>query len=89
MREFVVTLRCGKRYTVKADRLRREDGHLMLVASQSSAIGDLDPFHGVIALFDERQVAVVIARDHLIAEEEGSPVDPHYVASDGESNIPF
>jgi hypothetical protein len=89
MSEYVVTLRSGKRYTVKADRIRRDSGYLALAVAPSAAIGEIDPFAGVVALFDEHQVAVVVVRDHLIAEENGPPVDPHYVAADAGSDIPF
>jgi hypothetical protein len=90
VREFVVTLNNGMRYTVKADHVRREPNYLALVLAQPSTIGDLDPFESVVALFDTRQVAVVVARDHLVSEEKGQPVDPHFVAGDDpDSDIPF
>ena len=89
MREFLVTLRNGKRFTVKADRVRGEPDYLALVVALPPAIGDLDPFEGVVALFDRRQVAVVVVRDHLVSEEQGEATDPHYVADDRESDIPF
>ena len=89
MREYLVTLRCGKKYTVKADRVRSQADYLALVVTPQQGIGDLDPFDGVVALFEQKQVAVVVVRDHLIAEEKGDPIDPHYVASDPDSDIPF
>ena len=52
MREFVVTLRNGKRFTVRADRVKRESDYLALVVAPPPTIGDLDPFEGVVALFD-------------------------------------
>lgn len=89
MREYIVTLRCGKRYTVKAERVRSHADYLALVVAPEPAIGDLDPFDGVVALFEQRQVAVVVVRDHLISEEKCEPVDPHFVASVPDTDIPF
>ena len=89
MREFVVTLRNGKRFTVRADRVKRESDNLAMVVAPPPTIGDLDPFEGVVALFDRRQVAVVIVRDHLVSEEQVDAIDPHYVADDPGSDIPF
>ena len=88
MREFIVTLRSGRRYTVKAERLKRDADYLAFVVAPPTSIGDLDPLEGAVALFDRREVAVVVARDHLVAEEKGEPIDPHYVA-DGGSDVPF
>ena len=90
MREFVVTLRSGHRYTVKAERFRCEAGHALFVATPEAAIGDLDPFAGVVALFDLREVAVVVARDHLVSQEQGEPIGAEYtVDSQPDSDIPF
>ena len=61
----------------------------VLVVAPPPAIGDLDPFEGVVALFDRRQVAVVIVRDHLVSEEQVDAIDPHHVADDPGSDIPF
>jgi len=87
VREYTVTLRSGKRYTVKAERITRDRGYVAFVVSTAS-IGT-DPLDGVVAMFDEKQVAVVVARDNLVSEEKGEPIDPHYVADDGDSEIPF
>jgi hypothetical protein len=89
VREFVVTLRNGKRFTVRADRVKRESDYIALVVASPPAIGDLDPFEGVVALFDRRQVAVVVVRDHLVSEEQVEALDPHYAADDPGSDIPF
>jgi hypothetical protein len=88
VREFLVTLRCGRRYVVKAERVKWAGGYLALVTEPPS-VGDADPFAGVVAMFDGRQVAVVVIRDHLVSEEMGEPVDPDHVASDAQSDIPF
>jgi len=87
MREFIVTLKGGTRYTVKADWVRQDAHYLALCVARPPAIGDPQPSEDVVALFDRGQVAVVVARDHLVSEEKGDPVDPHFVADD--DPIPF
>jgi hypothetical protein len=87
MREFIVTLRSGLRYTIKAERVARDGRYIALVVSPP-ALGS-DPFDGVVALFEQSQVAVVVARDNLVAEDKGDPVDPHYVADDADTDVPF
>lgn len=74
MREFVVTLRSGKRYTVRADRVAFLDQQTVgLVA---------DPDQPV-AVFDRDRVVAVIAADHLVSEaDEPDVVDPSM-------NVPF
>jgi len=89
MREFIVTLRCGIRYTIKADRVRHEQGYLALVLTRVCAVSDPED-HEVIALFEQGQVAVVVARDQLVSEEKGEPIKgPFYVGASRDSDVPF
>ena len=74
---------------MKADRVKRESDYIALIVAPPNTIGELDPFEGVVALFDRRQVAVVIVRDHLVSEEKSEAIDPHFVADDRDSEIPF
>ena len=87
MHEFVVGLRNGLRFTVKAHRMVVADGYVALVDDASVPTGSSDPLAGAIGLFDEKEVALVFSKGHLLAEEKGEPIDPHYVA--GHSDIPF
>lgn len=81
MREFVVSLRTGKRYTVRADRVMLPDQDtLTLVVEPVPAIGG--PGESVVAVFDRREVVCVVAADHLVNEAD----DPDVVAV---NSIPF
>lgn len=85
MREFVVSLRTGKEYTVRADRLTLPDHNtLTLVVEPPPAIGA--PTEDVVAVFDRRLVVSVVAADHLAAEADGPDV---IVEDDPDVNIPF
>jgi hypothetical protein len=84
MREFTVTLRCGLRYTVKADRVVYNQQCLTLLLDPDPKSAEPE----TVALFDWAQVSVVVARDHLISEEKGDPIHvPHLV--DSRDSIPF
>ena len=84
MREFVVTLRTGKRYTVRADRVGLPDHDtLTLVVEPAPSIGA--PTENAVAVFDRRLVVSAVAADHLIAEAD----EPDVVAGDPASDIPF
>jgi len=87
MHEFVVTLRNGLRFTVKAHRVIVADGYLALIDDGSSTAGSLDPFAGAVGLFAKNEVALVFAKGHLLSEEKGEPINPQYVV--GNSDIPF
>lgn len=90
MREFIVTLRCGIRYTVKADRVQHENGYVSLVVARVPTVGDPHPESEVIALFERSQVAVVVARENLVSEEKTEPMKlPYFVAADRDSDVPF
>ena len=88
MHEFVVTLRNGLRFTVKAHRVVVADGYLALVDDGAVAAGSSDPLAGAIGLFAQNEVALVFAKGHLLSEEKGEPIDPQYVVG-GHSDIPF
>ena len=77
MSAYLVTLRSGKKYTIAADDVRSSnDGMLELLAAGNR----------VVAVFDRGDVACVVARDHLLAEETGDPV-PYSVGHN--TAIPF
>ena len=102
MREFIVLLRSGVRYTVKADRVCVCDRMFMTfvvdpihrrteIAGESDGeeIGDAEIGTGdIVALFEPQQVFVVLSREHLVAEEKGEPIlGPHIIG--GGDPIPF
>ncbi len=90
MLAFIVTLRSGRRYTVRAQELRLNyDRCLELLATPAPS--DLDPSPGkqVVALFDSNEVIAVVAREHLVSEEPGEAVAKPHVVSQGDSTIPF
>ena len=84
MREFVVTLHSGKKYTVRADRVALIDPvTLALVVDPPPALGG--PADNPVAVFDRNAVTCVIAADHLVGEAD----DPAVVALDPNADIPF
>jgi hypothetical protein len=84
VREFVVTLRTGRRYTVRADRVGLPDHDtLTLVVEPAPTIGG--PGENTVAVFDRRLVVSVIAADSLVAEADV----PDVVATDPGADIPF
>jgi len=87
MREFIVILRSGIRYTVKAQRIVAAHPHLALVLSAAPYVGE--PGTGdTVALFDQGAVLAVLSREHLVSEEKGESIAaPHVVQDD--SMIPF
>ena len=88
MHEFVVALRNGLRFTVKAHRLVVADGYLALIDDGTATAGSSDPFSGAIGLFEKGEVALVFAKGHLLSEHKGEPIDPQYVVG-GHSDVPF
>jgi hypothetical protein len=71
MLAYIVTLRNGRRYTVRATEVRANpDGGLELLASTADAGSE----KVVVAVFDRCDVLTVIAREHLISEEPGEPL---------------
>jgi hypothetical protein len=92
VREFVVTLRDGRRYTVRADRLALLDHETVgLIVDPSTAIGAGGPVDNAVAVFDRRLVASVIAVENLVSEGKAEPVDPPWMVARGDPNsdVPF
>ncbi len=77
MREFAVTLRCGLKFVVKADRVVMLDRQF-LALTQNPVIGESEG--ETIALFDRGQVMAVVARDHLVSEEQTDLLANQYYA---------
>jgi len=77
VREFVVTLHTGKRYTVRADRIAFLDQETVGLV--------LDPDDRAVAVFDRRQVITAVAADHLISEADV----PDVVSVYSTSSVPF
>jgi hypothetical protein len=68
---YIVTLRNGRRYTVRAEEVcSTAEGLLELLAAPG------DPATGkvVVAVFDRGDVLTVISREHLVSEEPGEPL---------------
>jgi hypothetical protein len=87
MSEFVVTLRCGVKFVVKAERIVLLDRQfLALVVNRPDAD---DPNGETVALFDRGQVAAVVARDRLVSEERCEPLVSRYSDANGDDPIPF
>jgi len=91
MREFVVTLRGGKRFTVKADRVAVHNSqYLALVLDRQPTVASPEPAEDIVALFERSQVSVVVTREHLVSEEKcDSTPGPYVVGADDDSTIPF
>jgi len=90
MREFVVTLRCGKRYTVKAEQFRFESGYLAFLVTPLGSVASNDPFAGVIGLIEQSQVITLVDREHLVSEEKCDSISGHYVVGSADDcPIPF
>jgi len=67
---FIVTLRNGRRYTIRAESVRpTSDGVIELLASPEP-----DGEKVVVAVFDRCDVLSVISREHLVSEEPGEPL---------------
>jgi hypothetical protein len=90
MPEFIVALRSGQRFTVKADRFRFEGGYLALSVAPPPSVANNDPFAGVVGLFEKKQVLLVVTREHLVAEEKGEPIQSSQVVGVSDDDpIPF
>lgn len=84
---FIVLLRSGLRYTVRASEMRYGyDGSLELLAVPPAGEGAAAPAKRVVALFASNEVLSVVAREFLISEERPEPT-PHVARSD--DAIPF
>jgi hypothetical protein len=67
---FIVTLRNGRRYTVRAEEIRPSpEGVIELLASPGAGEA-----RAVVAVFDRCDVLSVISREHLVSEEPGEPL---------------
>lgn len=84
MREFVVTLRCGLKFVVKADRVILLDRQFLALVTNRDD-GEAEPSGETVGMFDRGQVTAVIARDHLISEEQTEPIPARNAGDD----IPF
>ncbi|AWM38400.1 hypothetical protein GobsT_34640 [Gemmata obscuriglobus] len=74
MLTFVVTLRGGRRYTIRAAEMRfGYDGALELLGFAPPT--DAEPFPGkqAVALFSAGEVESVVAREFLVSEEPSEP----------------
>ena len=90
MLAFIVTLRCGRRYTVRAEELRYTDGGgLELWGFPPATEAEPYPAKRIIALFNAHEVIAVVAKEHLVAEERGEPIAPPLVVGHGNDPIPF
>jgi hypothetical protein len=86
---FVVTLRSGRRYTVKAEELRCNEGCLELWGFPPSTEAVPYPGKQVVGLFALHEVVAVVTKENLLVEERGEPTP--YVVGDanGSDPIPF
>ncbi len=86
MREFMITLRSGKRYTVKADRVVHNTRDLLLVNDRAGTDSKPDTEGDIIALFAREQVTMIVDRAQLVSEEK---CDAFVVGTDDDCPIPF
>jgi len=86
---FVVTLRCGRRYTVQAEELRFNFGAYLELWGFPLAT-DAEPFPGkrIVGVFQLKDVVAVVAKEHLLSEERGEQISPPLVVNTGDE-IPF
>ena len=84
MREFVVTLRCGLKFVVKADRVSITDRQFLALLVTLPDGPDLE----TAALFDRAQVFAVVAKDLLVSEVQSEPLAGYITRGDGD-DIPF
>jgi len=90
MHEFVVTLRCGLKFVVKADRVVLLDRQfLALVMTLPGGDNEPDTAGETVALFERAQVAAVVAKAHLVSEERCEPIAGPYGADPRDADIPF
>lgn len=87
MLAFIVTLRSGRRSTIRAEELRfGRTGYVELWASPPS--DEIEPFPAkqIVAMFCQHDVESVMAREFLVSEEQCEPA-PHVVQPSDQ--IPF
>jgi hypothetical protein len=86
---FIVTLRSGRRYTVRAEEPRfTPGGCLELWGFPPATEAEPYPAKRIIALFDAHEVVAVVAKEHLVTEERGEQIAPPLVVDRGDA-IPF
>lgn len=85
MLTFVVTLRSGRRYTLKAEEVRCNADCLELWGYPPSSEAAPYPGKQVVGLFAMHDVVAVVAKESLLAEEQVEPA-PHVVGGEA---IPF
>jgi hypothetical protein len=84
---FIVTLRSGRRYTLKAEEIRFNNGGCIeFWAFPPSSEADPYPGKQIVGLFALHEVVAVVAKENLVAEEQGE-LSPHVV--NGDDQIPF
>lgn len=88
MRQFVVTLRCGLKFVVKADRVVLLDRQFLALVVAATGEGESEAGGETVALFERVQVAAVVAKDHLISEERCEPI-PDRIGEMANDGIPF
>lgn len=87
MFSFLVTLRSGRKYTIRASKMQFSyDGGLELLASPPPTDSEPFPAMQVIAVFAGGEVESVVAKEFLISEEKCDPA-PHVAR--GIDPIPF
>lgn len=89
MLAFIVHMRSGHRYTIRAEELRQNsDGLYEFIAAPPASADDATPAKQVVAVFDRSDVFSVVARECLIAAEEPNEgARPHVIAKS--DAIPF
>jgi|GEM_PF-6057514 len=87
MLAFIVTLRSGRRSTIRAEELRfGNTGYVELWASPPSV--EIEPFppKQIVAMFCQHDVESVVVKEFLVSEEQCEPT-PHVVRPSDQ--IPF
>jgi hypothetical protein len=89
MLAFIVVLRSGHRYTVRAEELRSNENGIFELLAVPATAPDSTRGKQVVAVFDRNDVVSVVAREHLVASEEPGEggARPHVIAKS--DPIPF
>ena len=70
MLAFMVVLRSGQRFTIRAAEMRLNYDRCLELLSPDT---DLNSQRQVVAMFDANEVIAVVAREHLVSEETAAP----------------